>query len=101
MTNRFSALHMHEPTETFLSDTPFMPQAQEQPQKASPDDANLATPGNGTPGIILEDDLVTLAIEGVRFILVSINPTIGFMGELLTQREAPTQATSTSRELLD
>ncbi|KAI8241833.1 hypothetical protein K4K55_011725 [Colletotrichum sp. SAR 10_96] len=68
-TNRFSALHMHEPTETFLSDTPFMPQAQEQPQKASPDDANLATPGNGTPGIILEDDLVTLAIEGVRFIL--------------------------------
>lgn len=62
---------MHEPTETFLSDTPFMPQSQEQPQKASPDDANLATSGNGTPGIILKDDMVTLAIEGVIFILVS------------------------------
>ncbi|KAF4904485.1 hypothetical protein CGCVW01_v013025 [Colletotrichum viniferum] len=68
-TNRFSALRMHEPTESFLSDTPFMPQAQDQPQKASPDDVNFATPGNGTPGIILEDDLVTLAIEGVIFIL--------------------------------
>ncbi|KAI8310195.1 hypothetical protein K4K59_008418 [Colletotrichum sp. SAR11_240] len=79
-TNRFSALHMHEPTETFLSDTPFMPQAQEQPQKASPDDANLATPGNGTPGIILEDDLVTLAIEGVRFVL-DLAFSIGFLAK--------------------
>ncbi|EQB56103.1 hypothetical protein CGLO_03942 [Colletotrichum gloeosporioides Cg-14] len=67
-TNRFSALHMHEPTESFLSDPPFIPQVQEHPQKALPNDTNLATPDNKEPGIMLEDDLVTLAIEGVTFI---------------------------------
>ncbi|KAK2760456.1 amidohydrolase 3 [Colletotrichum kahawae] len=68
-TNRFSALCMHESTESFLSDAPFMSRAQEQPQKVLPDNTNLVTPGKKKPGIILEDDLITLAIEGVTFML--------------------------------